>query len=374
MTSGVSHPALASEVAASVKGKLLIDLGAQTAQASWTGQLAGHDVKAEVAVADLPNRPRWTVDAECALLDLDALLSGAWLAHLGDDATPFDVTALRDAQVRGRVRVGELRAGGVAMNGASVRFELAESALQVGPLTAQVQGTPLEANLRIDAGTASPMLSVKGSVGEIDLRTLLALGSRPLDARGAFTWDLTTTGGSIGTLRNRLTGSVNALLHGGSVPGIDLRAALVEGRGKHAAPQAREFDSAAATPFGELKAKVEFRDGRANAQALEVNAVPLHVVGDGNLLLDSGALDLRLQATVVGKGTPEWAALAGAAVPLLVQGPWRQPRFVFDFGAVGAVGGVARAPDAGTSSQGAADRLAASPSIERESPLAPLLK
>jgi AsmA protein len=370
MTAGASHPTLAAELAAQLTGRLAIDFGAQTAAASWTGQLGGHDLKAEVAVAELGNRPRWTVDAECARLDLDTLLSGAWLAHLGDDATPFDVTALRDAQLQGRVRIGEVRAAGVTMSGTSTRFELAESALQVGPLAAQVQGVPLEASLRIDAGTASPMLSSQGSLGEIDLRTVFGTAARPLDARSAFVWDLTTTGASIGTLRNRLTGSVNALLHGGSLAGVDLRAALLEGRAKHTAPLAREYDAAAITPFGELKARLEFRDGRAHAQALQLDAVPLRVAGDGDLALDSGALDLRLQATV-GKGAPEWAVLAGTNVPLQVQGPWRQPRFVFDFGAGGS---VARAPDAGAASQAAADRLAASPAADRDSPLAPLLK
>jgi hypothetical protein len=97
MTAQLSHPALAADLSAQLKGKLDINLQQQSAQGTWSGQLAGSDVKADVAVADYAGRGRWTVDAELARLDLDALLSTAWLARWQDDATPLDVALLHDA-------------------------------------------------------------------------------------------------------------------------------------------------------------------------------------------------------------------------------------------------------------------------------------
>jgi hypothetical protein len=77
---------------------------------------------------------------------------------------------------------------------------------------------------------------------------------------------------------------------------------------------------------------------------LELNASAIRATGEGELLLDTGVLDLRLQ-TIVGRGAPELASLAGVSVPTHVQGPWRQPRLAFDFGAASG-GPLAHAPDA----------------------------
>ena len=134
MTAQFSHPALAADVTGQLRGKVDINLQQHSALATWTGQLAGTDVKAEVALADFAGRARWTVDAELARLDLDALLSPAWLARWQDDVTPIDVAMLHDAQAQGRVRVGQLKLAGLQLGAASTRFELDKSVLAVDPI------------------------------------------------------------------------------------------------------------------------------------------------------------------------------------------------------------------------------------------------
>ena len=347
MTAQLSHPALAADATAQLKGRLDINLQQQSALAAWSGQFAGSDVKAELAVADYASRARWTVDAELARLDLDALLSSGWLARWQDDTTPLDVATLHDANVQGRVRVGQLKVAGLQMGAASTRFELDRSVLVVDPIAAQAYGAQLEAALRIDAGAAVPRISAKGSLNEVDLRSLLAdmTQARWLEGRGALTWDMAADGGSVGSLRNALAGSLNLTLRGGVLSGVDLRAALLEGRaelGKRVPARQREFNTAASTPFSEMKARFELRERRANGRMLELDAAAIRTTGEGELLLDSGVLDLRLQATV-GRGPHELASLAGVSVPMHVQGPWRQPRLAFDFGAASG-GSLAQAP------------------------------
>jgi len=349
MTAQWSHPALANAVTAQLKGKIDINLRQQSVQAAWTGQLAGHDVKAELALADYANRPRWNVDAELTRLDVDTLLSDAWLGRWRDDATPLDVALPHDASMQGRLRVGQLKVGGLQVSAVTARFELDKAALAVDPIMASAYGAQLEAAARVDASAASPRWSTRGSLNEVDLRGLMADLTRSpwLEGRGALTWDLTSDGASVGTLRHALAGSLNVSLRGGVLSGVDLRAALLEGRaemGKRAPAQQREFNTAASTPFNEMKARFELRERRANGQMLELNAAAIRTTGEGELLLESGMLDLRLQATV-GRGAHDLAGLAGVSVPMHVQGPWRQPQLAFDFGAASG-GSIARAPEA----------------------------
>lgn len=334
-----SHPAFAGELSAQLKGRLELDGKQQLARSVWSGKLAGHDLEADVGVADLGGRARWTVNADLTRLDADALLSSAWLERLDDDATSFDVALLRDLQALGRLRVGQLKLGGVQLSSAVARFDLDRSVLAVEPVVAQLYGAQLDASLRVDGAAASPQLSLKGSASDVDLRGLLADVARTpwLEGRGAIAWDVTTSGASVGSLRQALVGSVNASVKGGALSGVDLRAALLEGKGelgkKGGAAAAREFNAQAATPFSELKLAAQLKDGRAIGHTLELQAGALRTAGDGELALDSGTLDLRLQAVVGTKGAAELAPLAGVTVPLHVTGPWRAPRFAFDHGA-----------------------------------------
>jgi hypothetical protein len=148
---------------------------------------------------------------------------------------------------------------------------------------------------------------------------------------------------------------------GGALAGLDLRAALVDGKGelgKKGTPVApREFNAQASTPFSDFKLIAQMKEGRAHAQALELQSSGVRTVGEGDLVLDTGTLDLRLQATVAPKAPAELASLAGVTVPLHVAGPWRAPRFAFDPGSASG-DKVPRGADA-PAPQAAAERDAA---------------
>lgn len=333
-----SHPALAGELPAQLKGRVDVDFKQQLLQSAWSGKLASHDVEADVGVADLNTQPRWTVNTDLARLDADALLSGAWLARLGDDAAPFDPSPLRDLQAAGRLRIGELKLAGVNMRSAVARFEVDKSVLAIEPVVAELHGADVDARFKIDAAAAAPLLRMSGSLSDFDVRGLLADVARTpwLEGRGALQWDMTASGASIGSLRQALAGSVGLQVKGGALAGIDLRAALVDGKGelgKKGPVAQREFNAQASTPFSDFKLIATLKQGRAHAQTLELQSGGLRTVGEGDLVLDTGTLDLRLQATVAPKAPAELAPLAGVSVPLHVAGPWRAPQFALDPGA-----------------------------------------
>jgi AsmA protein len=331
----IGHPALAAELAASAGGKLEIDLKQRSARLSLAGKLAGADMRGDVVLADF-GRPAWTVDVEVASLDLDRMLSHTWLARWGDDATPFDVSFLRDLTLTGTLRAHELKLGGVQLAAFNAQFDAQRSALAVAPITAQAYGAALDASLSVSA-TAAPRISGKGTFTELDLRALRAdLPRLPwLDGRADIAWDLQSEGGSAGSLRGALSGPVTLAVRTGSLAGIDLRSALLDGRsdaGSRPAVRQREFNPAEATPFGEMKARIELGEGRARGQAIELHAAPINALGNGDLAFRAGQLDLRLRATVA-RAAHEFSALACASVPVHVHGPWREPRFAIDFGA-----------------------------------------
>jgi len=343
LSASATHAAFSAETAAILTGRLDVHLRERSARAVWSGKLAGSDWRGDVTLADF-GRPRWTFDVEAERLDLDALLSPTWLARWGDDSAAFDLGALRDTTAQGRLRIGKMVFGGAQASAASARVELDKSLLLIEPIAAQLYDAPLDASLRIEAA-AAPRLSTKGSVAGLAVRNLLADAKAVpwLDGRGNVNWDVSSAGASLGTLRSALTGTLGIVLQSGAVAGVDLRAVLHEARAdsaKRGALAPREFDAAARTPFSELKARIELHEGRATGQPLELSGPALRVAGDGELLLDTGALELRLLATS-GRDAPE-------AVPLQVRGPWRKPGFSFDAGTATSAG-MPRVVDPGAS-------------------------
>jgi uncharacterized protein involved in outer membrane biogenesis len=83
-------------------------------------------------------------------------------------------------------------------------------------------------------------------------------------------------------------------------------------------------------------ASFEVKDGLATAQRLLLDTEPVLITGEGDIDLQSEALDLRLQ------GNPKRPRLR-MRTPLLVHGPLRHPAFAVDSGkpALQAAGAVA---------------------------------
>lgn len=336
-----NHPALSAQLPLAANGKLILDLAQKSMHLALTGKLAGSELRGQVALSDW-RRPHWTFELASSGLDLDALLAQPCLGRWSDDALPFDASFLRDLTLAGRLRAEKLKLCGLSAHNVATQFDAQRAALHIAPITAQAYGGAVEASIGIDAAGAS-RLSSKGSWNDIDLRAVRAeVAQLPwLEGRAEFAWDLQTQGGSVGSLRAGLAGPVSLAVVAGKIRGVDLRAAMFEGRGeigKATPARVHAYNADAGTAFSDLKARIELGEGRMRSQNIELHNALFHATGGGELVLDSGVLDLRLVASA-NRATTELAAFSGMGVPILIDGPWRQPRFAFDFGAASHPGG-----------------------------------
>ncbi len=343
-TASASHPALASEIALVAGGKAVLDMGQRSLHLALAGKLGSQELRGQLALTDW-RRPHWTFEVAAETIDLDAMLAQPCMARWNDDALAVDLSALRELSLAGQLRAEKLKVCGLTARSFSAQFDAQRSALHITPVKALAYGAALEGSVAIDAAGA-PRIAFKGNFSELDLRALRAdLAQLPwLEGRAALAWDVQATGGSLGTLRAGLSGPLTLGVHSGKMVGVDLRATMLEGRGdvgKASPSLQQDFNAGAVTQFGDMKAHIELREGQAHGQSLAVSAGPIQAVGTGELWLDAGRLDIRLDASV-GKAGQELAALTGVSVPIQVTGSWRAPRYTFDFGA--ATGGVATRP------------------------------
>lgn len=272
-------------------------------------------------------------ELEVDRIDLDRYRAAGAPAAAGPEAggvdAPLDLSALRELNASGRVRVGTLKAAGVAAQQLRADLRAGAGRLVVGPLTAELYGGHASGSLTLEAGSP-PRLATQQAWSGVALGPLLndALGRETLTGRGTLTLDVAAQGATVAALKRALEGSARIELRDGSVRGINVAqvvrsAAALLGRGIDA--QTGTGSAAEATDFSELTGSFRIRGGVAHNEDLRAKSPLLRVSGSGDIDVGAGRIDVLVKATVVetlqGQGGPELQSLRGLTVPVRLVGP-----------------------------------------------------
>ena len=164
-------------------------------------------------------------------------------------------------------------------------------------------------------------------------------GAGRIEGKGNLALDLITSGGSVGALRKALNGRVSLALARGSLAGIDLRAALLDGRSELGTSKPALIRDARFTDrivFSELKTTFNFKDGESHGNSFEMRSPMIRTAGEGDFALGSGNIDYRLDARISSSITRhtagDLAELKGITVPIRVYGFYARPSIALDFG------------------------------------------
>jgi AsmA protein len=272
-------------------------------------------------------------ELEVDRIDLDSYRAAGAPAAAGPEAggvdAPLDLSALRELNASGRVRVGTLKAAGVAAQQLRADLRAGAGRLVVGPLTAELYGGHASGSLTLEAGSP-PRLATQQAWSGVALGPLLndALGRETLTGRGTLTLDVAAQGATVAALKRALEGNARIELRDGSVRGINVAqvvrgAAALLGRGIDA--QTGTGSAAEATDFSELTGSFRIRGGVAHNEDLRAKSPLLRVSGSGDIDVGAGRIDVLVKATVVetlqGQGGPELQSLRGLTVPVRLVGP-----------------------------------------------------
>lgn len=368
------HPVLSRELGVNVTGNAQADIGAQNASVSFSAKADDAEIAGAIALSDF-SRPAWNFELNANRLDLDRYISPDWLMRFQDDAAPFDFTAMKALNLNGKLRAGEFKlakfkAGKLA---ADVRVE--QATLTIAPLAANVYGGALTGSVSV-AAQGRPQIALKQSLKGFQMDMLLAdtASAGKISGKGDLVMDLSAEGDTTAALRKSLNGSVSLALARGSLAGIDLRAALIEGKNELGNPGGAKMYTANfsdKTGFSDLKAVFNFKDGNSSANSFEMKSPQLRAVGEGDFTPDSGSISYRLNATVASavnrRTAGELAELKGVTVPIRVSGPYATPTIALDFAAASgdivarriAAKAVAEEAAAKAAAKAAADKAAA---------------
>jgi AsmA protein len=339
------HPMLSGELSATATGSLNADLSARNANLGFTAKIDDSDISGTLAVADF-SHPAYTVALNIDRIDLDRYIAADWIKRYQNDAARVDLGGLKDLNLSGSVHAGEIRVAKLKANKLAAGIKIEQSVLTIAPVSARLYGGTLSGSFSASA-QGKPQITLMGNLAGIQVNSLLAdtAAIGKLNGRGDVALNISTEGGSIGELRKALNGNLSLALGRGSIAGIDLRAALVDGKddlGSKSAPRVHQARFSERTDFSALKAVFNVRDGISHGNSFELRYPLYRVSGEGDIVPGSGTVDYQLEAIVSSalkrRSAGDLAELRGVTVPVRVSGSWAAPAIALDF--AGASGDI----------------------------------
>jgi uncharacterized protein involved in outer membrane biogenesis len=228
-----------------------------------------------------------------------------------------DPTALRRGRSAVQFHAQRVDAGRVALSAFALKLTNDHGQLSIAPVSAEILGGKLSAEIKIDARKEIPDVHVDVKINNMQLAQYprKKAGPPPIEGALAVRIDLTGRGKSLHDAAASATGTVSASLPGGLVrdslaelTGIDLR-----GLGLLLAKDKKEV------PVRCGIANFQAHDGTLTAQNLVLDTEPVLIAGEGFVRLETEALDLIL------RGYPKHVRFFQLRSPIVIHGTLKSP-------------------------------------------------
>jgi AsmA protein len=335
-----------------VTGSLRADLEKQTASADLVSKFDESNIQAKLGLAKF-TPPSYLFDINVDKLNLDKYFprkeepkaaGGAPkpAAPAGQKAeTPVDLSALKTLNASGKVAIGALQASNVKLANLRADIKAAGGRLDVAPHSANLYDGSISGAL---SATADNRIAIKESLTNVSIGPLLRDAAKQdrLEGRGNIALDVTAAGKTVEVMKKALAGNAKVSLKDGAIKGIDIAAAIRKAKSMipGGQTQAQAASAQEKTDFSEMSASFVIKNGVAHNEDLDVKAPIFRLGGKGDIDVGESKLDYTAKATVVattkGQGGADVSDLSGISIPVQLSGPFDNPSYKVDYGAVAA--------------------------------------
>jgi AsmA protein len=337
-------------VSSKMNGNFAYNADKQSFSANLAGGLLQSKVKASLAVSNF-SKPFIRFNADVDQFDADLYFppsakSQSPQAGSGGGSKqpekPFDLSALKQLNLRGKLHIGSLKAANVKSSNININVVARNGVLNVNPLSARLYDGSLNGSVTINAAKAQPSFSVKQSLSGINIGPLLNDAAKVgmLEGKGKVALNVTTRGNTVSALKQALNGSMNVDLRDGAIKGINIAKKLREAQamlGKGGGTtQTQTANQAEKTDFSQLKASFKISNGVAHNNDLLMMSPLLRVSGSGDIDIGHDRLNYVTKAKLVGslQGQGGQSNLSGVTVPVRLSGPYSNLKYSLDFGSM----------------------------------------
>lgn len=246
----------------------------------------------------------------------------------------LDLEPLRQLNLNGNITIGELIINKLKAESIKVTVKAKDGIIQANPVNADLYQGKLDANLKLDARTDNPKMTVKNKLKGFQagpftkdlLEKERITGTTNLDV------DITTVGLDPEQIKKTLNGTVGFEFRDGAVKGINVGKMIRDGQAFFQGGDATEAEQ---TDFGVISGTAKITNGVVQNNDLKVQSPLLRATGKGKVDLPQNQIDyvavVALVATSKGQGGKSLGDLKKAPIPLKIKGDLADPKIGLDF-------------------------------------------
>ncbi|WP_291684272.1 AsmA family protein [Bradyrhizobium sp.] len=288
------------------------------------------------ASADLSSKPLVKLDLDFQRLDVAVAAksdtpSSQGLQHAWSNAT-FDLTGLNYVDVQARISAAEINIGEAHVAPAAIDGALAGGVLKarfanLGAYDGQASG-----DLIVDASMANPTYTLRSDLAGVRALPLLrsTAGFDKLDGKLQAKLALRSAGNSQRAILSNLDGTVFALFQDGAIRGLNV-AQMIRSLTSGTLSGWQEGKEQA-TDLTQLGASFRVEKGQATTSDLNLVGPLVKMTGAGTVDLAAQTLAFRVEPKLVltTEGQGRASDPVGLGIPVVIDGPWAEPRIYPD--------------------------------------------
>ena len=322
--------------------------GRQLSVNPFAVKLDDSNIKGSLGISRYAN-PLYTFDVDVDRLDADRYVTQPEGKRpepvaKSDPDTPIDLSALRQLNANGELRIGWLNLANVKSTNVRIKVKSEGGVAELSPFSANLYEGSMAGTLRVDA-RATPSIAFKQDMKSILIGPLLvdAINNDMLSGKGNLSVDVTTQGNTVGEFKKKLDGKAALNLADGAVKGIDIAGTLRGFKDKLSSLKGEstvQGDKAKQTDFSEMSATFNIKNGVAHNDDLSLKSPLFRIAGNGQVDIANETISYLVKPTVVatlkGQGGAGIEELNGLTVPIKVSGKFAKPSYALDFAGLGA--------------------------------------
>jgi len=322
--------------------------GKQLRISPFAVKLDDSNIKGSLGVSRYAN-PVYAFDVDIDKLDADRYVTQPEgkkpeQTAKSDPNTPIDLSALRQLNANGELRVGWLKLANVKSTDVRIKLKSEGGVAELSPFSANLYEGAMNGTLKVDA-RSTPSIAFKQDMKGIMIGPLLvdAINNDMLTGKGNLSVDVKTQGNTVGEFKKKLDGIAALNLANGAIKGIDIAGTLRGIKDKLNVVKGQstvQGDKAKQTDFSEMSATFNIKNGIAHNDDLSIKSPLFRITGNGQVDIANETISYLVKPTVVatlkGQGGAGLEELNGVTVPIKVSGTFAKPAYALDFAGLGA--------------------------------------
>jgi len=252
------------------------------------------------------------------------------------DAIPIEIPAdlIRSLNFRGNLTLEEATLSGMEFTAVELGLNAAAGDLRLHPISADFFGGKYQGDVRINASSGSPVLSVNENISEVDLGSLAVAMFDQENITGSIngSFQLSGRGDDLAAIQRSLNGNMSMELIDGTWEGTDVWYELRRARALYKQEPAPDPELPARTRFSTVRATGLVTDGVFHNDDLLAELPFMQLTGKGDVDFAAAEVDYRLTARILerpefveGASEEELEEFTEAVIPLRITGSLAEP-------------------------------------------------